>query len=63
MQRLAGIRMLQREIDAALAEGHSIEYVDAKIIQPCRLGAHQRLALWVYAHSRRPDTGYATRRA
>jgi hypothetical protein len=46
--------MLQREIDAAIAEGRSIEYVDAKIIKPCRLSAHSRLALWVYAHSRVP---------
>jgi hypothetical protein len=53
--------MLQREIDAAIAEGRSIDYIDSKIIGPCRLSAHSRLALWVYAHSRLP-AGKAPRR-
>jgi hypothetical protein len=63
MPRLAGIRMLQREIDAAVAAGHSIEQIDAKIIAPCRLSAHARCALWVYAHKRLPVPRAAPGRA
>jgi hypothetical protein len=54
MSRLAGIGMLQREIDAAVEAGHTIERIDSQIIAPCRLSAHARCALWVYAHSRLP---------
>jgi hypothetical protein len=46
--------MLQREIDAAAEAGNTIEQIDSKIIAPCRLSAHARWALWVYAHSRLP---------
>jgi hypothetical protein len=63
MPRLAGIRMLQREIDAAIEAGHSIEQIDAKIIAPCRLSAHARCALWVYAHKRLPAPGAPRRGA
>jgi hypothetical protein len=49
--------MLQREIEDAIEEGHSIEQIDSEIIAPCRLSAHARCALWVYAHSRLPDPG------
>ncbi|MDQ1493783.1 MAG: hypothetical protein QOG69_266 [Actinomycetota bacterium] len=63
MPRLAGIRMLQREIDAAIEAGHSIEQIDAKIIAPCRLSAHARCALWVYAHKRLPAPGTPRRGA
>jgi hypothetical protein len=48
--------MLQREIDAAIQAGWSLEEIDSKIIAPCRLSAHARCALWVYAHSRFPYT-------
>jgi hypothetical protein len=51
--------MLQREIDAAIEAGRSIEEIDSKIIAPCRLSAHARGALWVYAHSRLPAHGQA----
>jgi hypothetical protein len=49
--------MLQREIDVAVESGHSIEQIDAEIIAPCRLSAHARCALWVYAHNRLPARG------
>jgi hypothetical protein len=52
MSRLAGIKMLQREIDTAIRAGLSIEQIDSQIIAPCLLSAHARCALWVYAHSR-----------
>jgi hypothetical protein len=55
--------MLQREIDAAVEAGHTIEQIDSKIIAPCRLSAHARCALWVYAHSRLPAPGAWPRRA
>jgi hypothetical protein len=55
--------MLHREIDAAIAAGHSIEQIDTKIIAPCRLSAHARCALWVYAHSRLPAPAARPRRA
>jgi hypothetical protein len=57
MPRLAGIRMLLREIDAAVEAGQSIEEIDSKIIAPCRLSTHARYALWVYAHHRLPSPG------
>jgi hypothetical protein len=63
MPRLAGIRMLQREIDAAVEAGHSIEQINAKIIAPCRLSAHARCALLVYAHNRLPTPGAPPQRA
>ncbi|MDX6410476.1 MAG: hypothetical protein QOE13_3547 [Gaiellaceae bacterium] len=63
MPRLAGIRMLQREIDAALEAGHSVERIDAEIIAPCRLSAHARCALWVYAHNGLPTPGTPRRGA
>jgi hypothetical protein len=49
--------MLQREIDAAVKAGHTIEQIDSQIIAPCRLSAHARCSLWVYAHSRLPAPG------
>jgi hypothetical protein len=55
--------MLQREIDAAIEAGQSIEEIDAKIVAPCRLSAHARCALLVYAHSRLPAPGARSRRA
>jgi hypothetical protein len=55
--------MLQREIDAAVAAGQSLEHINAKIIAPCRLSAHARCALWVYADNRLPTSGVAPRRA
>jgi hypothetical protein len=55
--------MLQREIDAAIEAGHSLEQIDSKIIAPCRLSAHVRCALWVYAHSRVPTPGARPQRA
>jgi hypothetical protein len=55
--------MLQREIDAAIAAGQSLEQIDSKIIAPCRLSAHARCALWVYAHSRIPASGAQQKRA
>jgi hypothetical protein len=63
MPRLAGIRQLQREIDAAVAAGQSMEQINAKIIAPCRLSAHVRGALLVYAHNRLPHPGAPPRRA
>jgi hypothetical protein len=55
--------MLQREIDAAVEAGHSIEEINAKIIAPCRLSAHARGALWVYAHNQLPTPGAPPPRA
>jgi hypothetical protein len=55
--------MLQREIDAAIAAGDTIEEIDSKIIAPCRLSAHARCALLVYAHSRLPASGTPRRAA
>jgi hypothetical protein len=55
--------MLQREIADAIQAGRSIEEIDAKIIAPCRLSAHARCALLVYAHSRLPAPGPRPRRA
>jgi hypothetical protein len=55
--------MLQREIEAAVEAGHSIEHINVKIIAPCRLSAHARCALWVYAHARLPTPGAPPRRA
>jgi hypothetical protein len=55
--------MLQREIDAAIEAGHSIERIDSKIIAPCRLSAHARCALLVYAQGRLPAEGTRPQRA
>jgi hypothetical protein len=54
--------MLQREIDVAIQAGWSFDEINSKIIAPCILSAHARCALWVYAHSRVPQTSILTPR-